>query len=356
MSQLTEIAIVTKKLALAATIALAALIIFKFSFDAFVSYWKMTHPKPLVFVNETAFGKLPVPKFTHVATSSSGLKFKLENVEGLPIKDATPAGKVYSMPKKLPALLDAQKARGFAAKIGFTEKEEAVNSTYFRFFDPNDKLRTLEIDTTTRNFKLKYDYKNNPSVFTNETIQNKENAILEVKNYIQFNSLFDDTIVKGKITTTLLIYDPQTQTATPASSLSSANLMKINFFRNDLDGKKVLPPAFDESYNFALYTPSALVDKRILELFYTYWPIAFDDFATYPLRRSEAAWQDFIDGYAIVVSLGNNNPEREIIIRNIYLAYFDSDEPQNYLQPIYVFEGDNDFVAYLPAISSDWLE
>lgn len=355
MSQLTEISIVTKKAAFWLVIVFITYIILKFSFDAFVIYWKKTHPVPLT-PPDVRFGKLVAPDFSFVSTSSSGLKFKLQNVEGLPIKDATAAGRVYSMPKKLPTLLDTQKVRDFVAKIGFTDPEEPLSSTLYRFTDPKDKLRTLEIDTTNRNFKLKYDYKNNPAVFTGGTVADKDAAIKEVKDYITFNSLFDGSVLKGKITAKLLTYNPQTQTAGAASSLSDTNLLKINFFKNDLDGKKILPPGYTESYNFALYTPSSMVDKRILEIFYTFWPIDSDDFATYPLRSSEAAWQDLADGYAFVIKLGNNNSSDQIIIRNIYLAYYDSEEPQNYLQPVYVFEGDNDFVAYLPAISSDWLE
>lgn len=355
MSQLTEISILTRKFAVWLLFAFIGYIILKFTFEAGIAYWKKANPI-LLDPPHPRFGKLEYPKFTHVARSSSGLKFKLENVEGLPIKDATPAGRVYSMPKKLPTLLDTQRTRDIAAKIGFTDKEDPIDSTYYRFIAPEDKMRSLEINTITKNFKLKYNYIENLSVFTGDTIQNKEQAIAEVKNYIQFNSLFDDTILKGKITTTLLTFNPQTKIATTASSLSSSNLMKINFFRNDLDGKKILPPAFNGSYNFALYTPSTLVNKGVLEISYTFWPIATDDFATYALKSSEMAWQDLEDGYAYVVNLGNNSPENQIIIRNITLAYYDSEEPQNYLQPIYVFEGDNDFVAYLSAVSNDWLE
>ena len=54
------------------------------------------------------------------------------------------------------------------------------------------------------------------------------------------------------------------------------------------------------------------------------------------------------------MNLGNNSKDR-IVIRNISLAYYDSDEPQEYLQPIFIFEGDNDFVAYLPAITGEYL-
>jgi hypothetical protein len=101
--------------------------------------------------------------------------------------------------------------------------------------------------------------------------------------------------------------------------------------------------------------PSLTINPKILEMQYVFWPIAFDDFATYPLRSGAIAWQDLQDGYASII-LNGNNKDDTIKIRQIYLAYYDSEEPQNYLQPIFVFEGDNNFVAYLPAITEDWLE
>ncbi len=355
MSQLTEISIVTKKLAIGFVLVFISYILVKLLFDASIAYWKAMHPIPL-YPPQEEFGKLPTPKFTHVATSSSGLKFKLENVEGLPIKTATSASRVYYMPKKLPSLLAAQKARDFAIKLGFKNKENPLTSTYYRYIDPEDRFRTLEIDINNMNFKVQYDYESNPSVFTGDTIQSKEQALTEVKNFIQFSGIFDGSILNGNVTTANLFYDTQTKTASVASSLSNTNLMRINYFRKDLDNEKILPPAFKESYNFALFTPADAPNKRILKLSYTFWPIAFDNFGTYPLRSSQMAWQDLVDGYAFVVKLGNNNADKQIKIRNIYLAYYDSEEQQSYLQPIYVFEGNNDFVAYLPAIVSDWLE
>ena len=38
----------------------------------------------------------------------------------------------------------------------------------------------------------------------------------------------------------------------------------------------------------------------------------------------------------------------------MFLGYYDPDVYQEYLQPMYVFLGDNNFVAYLPAITDDY--
>ena len=353
MSSLTEISVTTRKLAIWLGIGLIVYVVFKSLFSLGISYWKATHKPPPVLPN-VLFGKLPAPVFPKGATSSAGFKFILENIEGQP-PETTPSGKVYVMPKKAPTILSSQRAKAFATKLGFVSEPEVLSATYYRFTNALDKLLTLEVDIITMNFKFKYDYTKNPQIFFQGTIKSKEQAINEVKGYIGNNGLFDSVTATGKVTADILKFDVPTKTFSPASSLSNTDAVRINFFRNDLDGLKILPPLFDKSYNYVLYTASNSNSWKFPEVLYTYWPIDSTNFAIYPLRSGTAAWQNLIDGQATIVSLGKNSPN-VVIIRNIYLAYYDSEDPQIYLQPIFVFEGDNNFVAYLPAVDSQWLE
>lgn len=353
MSSLTEIAVVSKKVAYWSVILLIVYFIMRLVIGIGIQMYKNAHPIP-VPPPDVRFNKLPQPKFTGVNISSSGLKFTLENVEGRP-PETTAAGKVYPMPKKLPNLLAADKAKKFAAKLNFTDPPDELTSTYYRFTDPVDKLHTMEIDITNMNFKLKYDYTKNPKIFDHGQVMTREQALSETKNFIQQASLFDETILRGNITTDVLKFEPP-DTFNIASSLSNANAIRINYFRNDLDNMKILSTGFDKSYNYVLYTAATSPYPRIVELSYTFWPITSDDFATYPLKSATLAWQDLIDGYAYVVNMGGNTRDSNIVIRKIYLAYYDSEEAESYLQPIFVFEGGNGFAAFVSAISSQWLE
>lgn len=350
MLNLTEISITTRKLALWLFILFIIYLILRFLTGLAIVYWKAAHPIPIP-PPDVRFNKLPAPKFVSSA-STSGFKFTLDNIDGKP-PETTAAGKVYFMPKKLPTLLSPERTRNFAAKLEFTSEPQIISSTLFKFIDPIEDLRSLELDTVNINIKLRYDYRKNPDIFPSSASIVKKQAEDEIKSFT--NSIFDGSILQGKTTSELLIYDGNLKKFVTATSVSSANALKVNYFRPDLDGLKVLPPLFNSSYIYAIYSPSPQVKSRMLEIMYTFWPIAFDDFATYPLRSGLQAWQDLLDGYATVINMGNNSPEN-IIIRNIYLAYYDSEEPQQYLQPIFVFEGDNNFVAFLPAISREWLE
>lgn len=351
---LTEISIAVRKLTIIGIAGFVIFLILRFFLVLTIAYIKSRQPPLPPPPPNVRFNKLPKPKFTGM-TSSSGLKFALLNIEGKP-PETTDSAKVYAMPKKLPTLLSSERAKAFAKKLNFTNDPDSIASIYYHYTDPLEPLRTLDLDIVNMNFSLIYNFAANPAfVFNPNRTITKEGALVEVKNFIRTNTLFDETIMQGKNTTTLFTYLPQTKDFSKALSLSAADAIRLDYFRADLDSMKILPAKFDESFTYALYSPNKSVNSGILELSYTFWPIAYDDFATYPVKTGAEAWQDLIDGYGFVVRLGNNKPD-QIIIRNIYLAYYDTKEPQLFLQPIFVFEGDNDFVAYIPAVTSDWLE
>ena len=43
------------------------------------------------------------------------------------------------------------------------------------------------------------------------------------------------------------------------------------------------------------------------------------------------------------------------MIKKIYLAYYLSEQRQNYLMPIVIFEGNNNFYAYVQAVQDEWI-
>lgn len=357
MSNLTEISIGTRKFFVWLFFVFIAYLILKVIIGIGINYWKATHP-PSIPPPLMQFGKLPAPKFES-NTSSSGLKFNLENIEGQPALDkpqeATYAGKVYQMPKKLPTYLSDERAKKFAFKLGFTKEPMIIDDTQYNFIDPEDPLRRLTIDIVNMNFRLTYDWTKNTDVLSQKQFVSKEQTINEVKNYLQINSLFDNSILQSNITTDFLTVDLDNKKFLPTTSLSKAAAVRINFFRGELDKMKILPPLYNQSYIYVIYTPALKTNQQMLDISWSFWPIAYDNFGTYPIKSATGAWQDLIDGYASIINMGNNSPEN-IVIRHIFLAYYDSEKTQQYLQPIYIFEGDNNFVAYLPAITSDWLK
>ncbi len=68
--------------------------------------------------------------------------------------------------------------------------------------------------------------------------------------------------------------------------------------------------------------------------------------------KGTEAWSNLKNNKAIIVSAPSD--QVNIKIRKVFLGYLDPDVYQEYLQPVYVFLGDDDFVAYVPAIASQY--
>jgi hypothetical protein len=114
-------------------------------------------------------------------------------------------------------------------------------------------------------------------------------------------------------------------------------------------------PYPDEGAISFVFSGSKDIKKRVLQFAYTFWSIDYTTTATYGLKTSATAWEELQNGKGYIARYPTDG-STNVIIRNAYLAYYDSLDPQTYLQPVFVFEGDNDFLAYVPAVASPWIE
>lgn len=350
MATLTETAYWTRKGVKWGTIALVTFIILRTGFKIGKNIWRQIHPPPPP-PPTVSFGKLPKLIFPEekITGEKSQLSFRLETIEGTLPKLPT-IGRVYFMPIKEPNLLDLERANLLARKMGFQNQPEKIRENLYRWREGNT---TLEININTLNFHLFYDYSQDQEVFTSKNLPTNQQAAQEVKNFLTTNGLLTEDLSQGiaefeylRFTALELI---------PAPSLSEADFIRVNLFRAPLSDLKILPPNPKKSLISFLFSGSRTPEKRIIEINYTYFPIEKEIWATYPLKPINQAWNELQAGQGFIANLGTNE-NKQIIIRKIYLAFYDSPTPQQYLQPIYVFEGDNNFFGYVPAIDPKWWE
>ena len=346
MANLTEISVGVRKIGIFAGILIVSFVILRFIVILGIAYYKATHMPPEA-PPDIAFGKIPKPKFADYIKTDPSLIYSLENIEGKP-PETTASARIFSMPKKTYTFESGEQAKLLAKKLGF-ETQPRIDTVYYYYSKKEEPLLTLLVDGTNLNFQYKFDYTTDPSVFKTGQIPSVNAALTQVKDFINYNSLWDKSIASGKTTSENQIYDTVSKKMKEATSLSTAQAVRVNFFREDIDSMKLLPDGFRNSHNYVLFAPNP--DRRIgnvIDVSYFFWPIDTETFGSYPLLSSDEAYKVLTDGKAMIVDKGNN--ENNIIIRKIYLAYFDPVFPQMYLQPIFVFEGDNDFVAYVPAV------
>jgi len=353
MATLTQTAYWTRKGMLVGTIVLIGFIVLKVSLTLAGNVWRKIHPPPPP-PPTVAFGKLPKLAFPeqNPPAGETKLIFKLETIQGGLPKLST-IGKVYFMPKEGPNLLALDRARQKAQKMGFRSQSEKVSETVYRWTDQKTPPTTLEMDINTGNFYLRYPYEDDQALLTSKNLPPNQQAASEARNFLASNGLLTDDLATGSAEFDYLRFTPPTLVS--AISLSEADFVRVNLFRASLDSLKILPPNPKESLISFLFSGSRELGKRIIEINYNYFPVEKETFATYPLKPINTAWQELQGGQGYIANLGQNE-QGQITIRQVYLGYYDAKDPQNFLQPIYVFEGDKNFFGYVSAIDPKWTE
>jgi len=93
-------------------------------------------------------------------------------------------------------------------------------------------------------------------------------------------------------------------------------------------------------------------DKKTIQANYYYSQILGEDFATYALKSIDAAWKELTAGGGFIAK---RTPNQTVVVRRANLAYFESNSQQLFLQPVYVFEGDGGFTAYVAAVDPSFV-
>jgi hypothetical protein len=217
-------------------------------------------------------------------------------------------------------------------------------------FQRNGAPSTLTINIVTGVFSISYDLGQDPTVLTGVP-SDPDTARDQIKSYIQGAGLLPPDIEKGIVTHSFL--KANGTNLIPAESLSEANLIKINIFRKNYGPKDDIPsvtPKFPQANVWFIVGNNP---RLVIAGEYHYYPINTDKSGTYPLKKSEESFNDLKSKKGFIVSLGDN-PSGNITIRKIYLAYYDAGQYAQYYQPVTVFEGDNSFLAYVPAVQDKY--
>lgn len=353
MASLTNTAYYTRRAINWAIVAILCYFILRILWSFFIGFWLLVFPPKPPPPNH-AFGKLPAISFPIQNSSpSADFKFSLETISGgLPII-ASDSAAVYFMPKASPNLLAIPQTQEFARLLELNPNPIQESRTIYRFDDAQYPLRRLRYDIVSDNFVLRYGYEQDTSIFTEGTIRNPQIAQQEAINTLSNYNLYSDDFINGtkKVINLRLVGN----TLVPVENLSTTDAMRVNFYRGSINKLAVVTPNPDEGQISITFSGSTNPKRRLIELVYTYWPIDYQTYGTYSLKKVDLAWQELQNGKGFIAKYPVDG-SKQAVIRNVYLAYYDSFEPQTYLQPIYVFEGDQDFIAYIPAIVPEWTE
>lgn len=349
MSNLGETAVVARKAIKYGVIGLVVLMVGRIILTSAYSYWRSLNPPPPP-PPDIRWGKLP--KLVFPQREQPELKYTLETrTGGLPPKLGEQFT-VYFMPIKKPSLLAYDEAKGVANRLDFIQEPKQLDATQYRWDSLEPVLSSLTIDIITGAFTLDRTWQDDPAYATPTQYFNETQATDLVYNLLSRVDLLPDDIKAGKYTIQNLV--GVGGEIVPAPSLRDAHFVRVNLYRNPIDETSVVSPRIDRGLITAIVALQRDGDKQFVSLDFNYFPVDLETKSIYPLIGVAEAWQRMQTGAGYIA--GVQDTTTNVVVREVYLAYYDSEIPQQYLQPVYVFAGDNEFLGFVPAISDQWVE
>lgn len=360
MATLTETSYFARKTINILIILIIIVVILRLSYLAIAPYLA---PKTPDEQPTLAFNKIPHPQAQSNISVSGKINYTLETVirtpNSLPIIPRLM--KVYALvtPEKYFDSTENMDKR--AARMGFTLKQDEIAQNIWRFSDPTNPLRSLEINEITGEFFLTYDYVSDQNIFQEGTItqSSKNDAMPFLSSAI---GQIPDELRLGP--QTVRYYRLINNQLTESDVINNADAASITFNRKDIEIAGI-PPAAPTRYpvvapstakgaNYVVISPSKDGKKKALEARYSFQPIRENVEGTYPTIDSQSAFALLQKNDAFFAHLPKNF-SNSVIIRDVYIAYLEPYPIQTFLQPVLVFTDKKDFVAYVPLISRDWL-
>lgn len=354
MSSLTETAYFTRQALKYGIILIIAFFVLKFTVvegrKMLLTLFPPTPPPP-----NMCFGKIPAIEFPSKGTTPVfSPKLETTNYQ-LPTFPNT--ARVYFMYTPSSDIFAWERAKTWAKQIDFTEEPEQETEFDLIFRNQATFRKILKLNVLSGNFSILSEYQNDLTLAGQKNAPDKNGAISEAERFLQKAGVYTQELEQGAKAVVYFRFNPPN--LEPVNTVSEADLALVNFFREEIEDSetekiKIMPPDPRKTLVSVLVSGSTDHNKRILEINYNHYPLSRQTFCTYYLKSIETAWEDLKNNQAYLADFGQNFDGR-VIIRKIYLAYFDpfSTPAQNeslYLEPIYVFEGDRDFMAYVSAI------
>jgi hypothetical protein len=325
------------------------LVIFIFYYSIKLIFLLSKTPEQSTISINPVFDKIEVPVIKDT-TPSADLTFALDTVEGKPIT-ATSAARVFFIPEPQSKLGYRSKLLLMAKQFGFDKDVKYTLNNDNAFF--SDGKNKLTINITNFNFNYEFDFSNEDNLFSETTLPSESEIKNKAIDFLKSVDRYPGELATGKINIIYFYYNPFDQSVTTENNPNLANLVEIDFYRTDVDEFPIVYPKYGNSPNHLIVTFHKGTIK-ILKAKISFFEKYEEEFGVYPLKTGDEAYRELASGSAVIIA--NPSKNKDIVIKKMFLAYFDSDEYQKYLQPVYVFLGKNDFVAYVWAVSNDYLK
>ena len=307
-----------------------------------------------------SFGKLPDVSFPP-PTSSTSYTYIINTVSGS-LPSSGDRATVYKILQPEITLLNLQNTKDLVSKTEFGAiPPVAISEIVYQWTNPTLPRKVLTYNILSQNFDIVSQYLSFPDIyggsFTSDTI-----AVDTSKSFLQSFNAYPDDIDETKTKTTLLSL--QNGKFVAASSLSTTQLIHVDFFQKDINKLSIYYPHPPATLINTVVTNAVTANAQpgqnsaglqVVETHYIHNQIDPNTNATYPIKSVQEAFVDLQRSRNTYIAQYYGTAQN-IPIRDVGLGYYGADTQTQYLMPIYVFQGDNGFLAYVSAIKDAWIQ
>lgn len=319
-----------------------------FKFGVFVKDIIAPTPPPPPTVS---WGKL-LPLMFPPSSYAENFTYKINTLSGtLPgLPDRTTVNLLATPEASLQSLNNAQK---LVSNVNFNQEGIRIAETIYQWTKTDSTIPTLEqklqYDIISKNFGLSSNYLINDNIINTESIPDETQAQSSAEDFLSnldaFPSDFDAT--KSAVT----LFSIENNALVKTTSLSNTQAIRIDFFQKDINGLPIYYTQYPQALTYVIIGGDNS-QGTVLETEYLHQTIT-DISATYPIYTVNEAFDLLKKGQGYIASY--NGSSLNIGIQDVKLGYYLSKDTNTYLMPIVIFEGNNNFVAYVSAIKEEWI-
>jgi len=343
---LTSVAYTSRQIIKYGGVGLIGFLFFWWGLTAAIKAYRAANPP---YIAPTVrFGTLDKIVFPNKSFEKKTFVTELANDRFPKYKDQANVYVIYRSKSVLGAL---EESKSTAALMSFnSEPREVATGVYL--FNNTVSGQSLTMNVLESSFKLSYAYLSDQLLLNPEKMPSNDEAINDAKSFLQQAGKLSTDLDEGE--TKVSYWKISFDGLKAVDALSEANIVRVDFFRKNLgDNVQVVSTEVGKASVSVLISGSSVATKKIVEVNYRHVNVdtSAASSSTYPIKSSEEAFNDLKSGNYWPAS---DSAAKEVIIRKIYLAYFEPVNLTQFLQPVYVFEGDGDFVAYVRAITDKY--
>jgi hypothetical protein len=369
-------------------IGLGGIIVLVIFFQIGVFFKNMLFP-PKIEAPSRLYQAIPALEFPKSATTNN-LTYTLNTLSG-DFPEFPDRLRVYPIFQPEPNFLNLNKAKQKVTALGFTNQagnpsqEVPLGNANYEWSKATNPYEKIQFNIVNFDFILTSRYLSYLPVLNAQNLSDENSAIETAQTFLTNIALLPDDIdvekTKNPPKDTDYLTKPQlfsirNGSMVPTTSLSKSQVIRVDLYQKDIEytmstGKPNATGGFEtvdiklpilyphppySTMNF--FIGSGVGDAQVYASNFVHkkitLPAELDPEATYDIKTPKEAFDELKNGGGYIAT--DPGTQTEILINNIYLAYYMGEGEQQYLMPIIVFQGENDFFAYVSAVKNDLIK